>query len=105
MKQLKSPKKKHFGRTSTPSSRKKKEILALQEIKKKRVETELNKISKTLIGAFWTDIMAHCYPKTPLIFGEWLKAHDEDSNRTNKKLNVECSNYDAKGLCKCFNFM
>ena len=48
-------KKKRLVRTSTPSPSKKKKIVALQEIKKKRAETELNKISKTLTGAFWTE--------------------------------------------------
>ena len=93
-------KKKCPVRTSTLSPSKKKEIVALQEIKEKRAETELNKISKTLTDAFWTEIMAHCYPKTPLTFEEWPKAYDEDGNRTNEELDVECSNYDAKGLCK-----
>ena len=79
-------------RTSTPSLSKKKEIVALQEIKKKRAETELNKISKTLIDAFWTEIMAHRYSKTLLTFGKWSKAYDEDGNRTNEELDVECSN-------------
>ena len=44
--------------------------------------------------------MAHHYPKTPLIFGKWPKIYDEDGNRTNEELDVECSNCDAKGLCK-----
>ena len=94
-------KKKHPVRTLAPSSSKKKKIVVLQEIKEKRAETELNKISKTLTGAFWIEIMAYHYPKTPLKFGEWSKTYDENGN---KELDVECSNCNAKGLCKC-NFM
>ena len=93
-------KKKCFVRTSTPSPSKKKEIVALQEIKEKRAETEVNKIFKTLTDAFWTEIMAYHYSKTLLTFREWSKVYNENGNRTNEKLDVECSNCDGM-YCFC----
>ena len=87
-------------RTPAPSPTKKKETVALGDLKEKKAAAELNKISRTLTGPLWPQFMAQHFPKTPLTFGEWPKVYDDEGKRTNEELDVECSNCDAPGLCK-----